>query len=206
MDLPPNAYLLHILAHTATMFAAQTTRIFAPAHLQFRAFRPLTVRTMAAKVGDKLPKVTLYENAPDNKVELHDVYAGKKGILVGVPGAFTPGCSKTHLPGYVNDYEKLKDAGAEVIVVTAVNDPFVTGAWGESAGANGKVRILADPHGELAKGLGLELEAAAIFGTNRSKRYSAVIQDNEIKALNVEPDGTGTTCSLSNVIIDQLKA
>jgi peroxiredoxin len=57
--------------------------------------------------------------------------------------------------------------------------------------ARSQVQLLADPHGELARGLGLELEAKAMLGTNRSKRYSAVIQDNEIKALNVEPDGSG---------------
>ncbi len=56
---------------------------------------------------------------PSAQVELTDVFAGKKGVLFGVPGAFTPGCSKTHLPGYINDYEKLKDAGAEIVVCTA---------------------------------------------------------------------------------------
>jgi len=161
---------------------------------------------MAAKVGDSIPAVTLYEGSPGNEVKLQDVFKGKKGILFGVPGAFTPGCSKTHLPGYINDYEKLKAAGAEVVVCTAVNDAFVTGAWGEAAGADGKVRILADPHGELAKGLGVVLEKAEVFGQNRSKRYSAVIEDNKIKNLNVEEDGTGLSCSLSNVVLDQLKA
>mmetsp|Transcript_440 Transcript_440/g.1313 ORF Transcript_440/g.1313 Transcript_440/m.1313 type:complete len:197 (+) Transcript_440:38-628(+) len=163
-------------------------------------------RAMAAKVGDSIPAVTLYEGSPGNEVKLQDVFKGKKGILFGVPGAFTPGCSKTHLPGYINDYEKLKAAGAEVVVCTAVNDAFVTGAWGEAAGADGKVRILADPHGELAKGLGVVLEKAEVFGQNRSKRYSAVIEDNKIKNLNVEEDGTGLSCSLSNVVLDQLKA
>lgn len=55
-------------------------------------------------------------------------------------GAFTPGCSKTHLPGYVADYEKLTKAGAEVIACVTVNDAFVTAAWGEANGADGKVR------------------------------------------------------------------
>lgn len=70
-------------------------------------------------MGDSIPAVTLYEGSPGNEVKLQDVFKGKKGILFGVPGAFTPGCSKTHLPGYINDYEKLKAAGAEVVVCTA---------------------------------------------------------------------------------------
>ena len=94
------------------------------------------------QAGDSLPEVTLDElvDGEIKKVQLSDLFKGKKGILFGVPGAFTPGCSKTHLPGYVADYDKLKDAGAEVIVCVSVNDPFVMGAWGDAHGADGKVR------------------------------------------------------------------
>ena len=90
------------------------------------------------QAGDALPDVTLFENSPGEKVNLRDLFAGKKGILFGVPGAFTPGCSKTHLPGYVENYDKLKAAGAEVVACVAVNDPFAMAAWGEVHGAGGK--------------------------------------------------------------------
>ncbi|KAL3149945.1 hypothetical protein ABBQ38_013306 [Trebouxia sp. C0009 RCD-2024] len=160
-----------------------------------------------AKEGSPLPQVELQEGAPDNNVKLTDIFKGKKGILFGVPGAFTPGCSKTHLPGYVNDYAKLSEAGAQVIVCVSVNDAFVMEAWGKQTGAEAKgIRMLADTHGELAKALGLELDMAKALGMNRMKRFSAVIEDNKIKSLNVEPDGKGTTCSLSNAIMSQLKA
>ncbi|KAK2076404.1 hypothetical protein QBZ16_000929 [Prototheca wickerhamii] len=157
-------------------------------------------------VGDQLPDVqlaTLGAEGP-TKVPLRSLFEGKKGVLVGVPGAFTPGCTKTHLPGYVADYQKLKDAGAEVVAVLTVNDPFVAKAWADSAGAEGKVQVLADPAGEATKALGTEWDATAILGTVRSARFSAVIEDNVVKTFNLE-DGGAMTCSLSNQIIAQLK-
>ena len=75
-----------------------------------------------------------------SQVRIAELFAGKKGVLFGVPGAFTPGCSKTHLPGYVADAEALRSAGAEVVVCVSVNDTFVMGAWGDAHGAAGKVR------------------------------------------------------------------
>ena len=118
-----------------------------------------------AQQGTPLPEIELQEGAPDKNVKLTDIFKGKKGILFGVPGAFTPGCSKvprdaaafdeywtcfaaacdsliclqTHLPGYVNDYSKLSEAGAQVIACVAVNDAFVMKAWGEQSGAEAKV-------------------------------------------------------------------
>eukprot|EP00891_Asterochloris_glomerata_P005704 jgi/Astpho2/5704/Aster-02941 len=161
---------------------------------------------MTAKVGDALPDATLFEGDPNTKVKIRDLFKGKKGILFGVPGAFTPGCSKTHLPGYVSDSEKFKKLGVEVVVCVAVNDAFVMGAWGEANHASGKVRMLADTQMELTKGLGLTLDAEGMLGTKRCKRFSAVIVDNTIKSLNTEADGTGLTCSLSNEIVKQLES
>lgn len=144
------------------------------------------------------------EGAP-TKVSLRSLFEGKKGILVGVPGAFTPGCTKTHLPGYVADYQKIKDAGADIVVLITVNDPFVAKAWADAAGAEGKVLVLADPAAVATKALGTEWAASeAILGSLRSARYSAIVNDNVVKVFNLE-DGGGLTCSLSNQIIGQLK-
>ncbi|KAK9820372.1 hypothetical protein WJX72_009593 [[Myrmecia] bisecta] len=160
---------------------------------------------MAPKAGDSLPDVTLQEGDPSNNVKLRDLFAGKKGILFGVPGAFTPGCTKTHLPGYVTDHDKFRAAGAEVIACVAVNDAFVMDAWGKSANADGKVRMLADPFLELTKALDVVLDAEAKLGTKRCKRFSAVIKDNVITHINVEPDGGGLSCSLASPTLAQLK-
>mmetsp|Transcript_21418 Transcript_21418/g.36537 ORF Transcript_21418/g.36537 Transcript_21418/m.36537 type:complete len:159 (+) Transcript_21418:125-601(+) len=157
---------------------------------------------MAPQVGDKLPEVILYEGVPDAKVKLTDLFAGKKGILFGLPGAYTPGCSKTHLPGYVADFDKFKAAGADVIVCVATNDPFVMSAWGEAHAVGNKVRMLSDMDAKLTDAFGIALN---ILGSKRMSRFSAVISDNEIKAWNGE-EGGAMSCSLSNPTLAQLKA
>jgi len=135
-----------------------------------------------------------------------DIFRGKKVILFGVPGAFTPGCTKTHLPGYIADAHKYREKGVDEIVCITVNDAFVAGAWAESLGAAGKVRVLADPNGELTKHLGLELDLTGPFGRGglRTKRFSAIVVNGEITVINVEPDNTGLTCSLSPSLLKQL--
>ncbi|KAM4617134.1 peroxiredoxin-5, mitochondrial [Discoglossus pictus] len=166
-----------------------------------------SVRAMSIKVGDALPDVQVYEGGPGNKTSVRDVFSGKKGILFGVPGAFTPGCSKTHLPGYVEKAGELKSRGVEVVACIAVNDVFVMDEWGKAHGADMKVRMLADPTGAFAKAAGLLLdkkELLDLFGTQRSKRFSLVIEAGKVKAINVEDDGTGLTCSLAGNILSQL--
>ncbi|PSN50354.1 Peroxiredoxin-5 [Blattella germanica] len=147
------------------------------------------------KVGDKVPGVELYENNPTTKVNLAELTKGKKAVIFAVPGAFTPGCSKTHLPGYVSRAEELKKKGVEEIICVSVNDPFVMEAWGKEQKAEGKVRMLADPNATFTKACDLSTDLPPLGGI-RSKRYSMVVVDGIIKSLNVEPDGTGLTCSL----------
>ena len=152
-------------------------------------------------VGETFPKgLKLYENKPDGVVNVDDLLAGKKVILFGVPGAFTPGCSKTHLPGYIADSEKFKSKGVDEIVCVSVNDPFVMAAWGEQHHAAEKgVRMLADTKAEFVKSLGLGLDLTDALGGVRSKRFSIVVDNGVIKQVNVEPenDPTGLTCSLA---------
>jgi len=152
-------------------------------------------------VGDKVPSIDLFEDNPGNKVNLAELCAGKKVVVFGVPGAFTPGCSKTHLPGYVSKAEELKGKGVQEIVCVAVNDPFVMEAWGENQQAKGKVRLLADTCGELTKALDLELDLSAVLGNVRCKRFSMLVDDGTVSKVNVEPDGTGLTCSLAENLI-----
>jgi len=124
--------------------------------------------------------------------------------VFGVPGAFTPGCSATHLPGYVKHADALKAAGAAAVVCVSVNDPFVMAAWGKAHGADGKVRMLADTNAAFVKACGLDLDLSAALGSVRSKRFSALVVDGVVKALNVEPDNTGLTCSLAEGAVKML--
>merc|ERR1712221_31944 len=96
-----------------------------------RQFHPSLASNMPINVGDKIPSVDLFEDSPANKVNTSELTAEGKVVIFGVPGAFTPGCSKTHLPGYVEDAEKLKAKGIKDIICVSVNDPFVMGAWGK---------------------------------------------------------------------------
>ncbi|KAM8939812.1 peroxiredoxin-5, mitochondrial [Pelodytes ibericus] len=164
-------------------------------------------RAMSIKVGDSLPDVQVFEGGPGSKTSVKDVFSTKKGILFGVPGAFTPGCSKTHLPGYVEQAADLKSRGVEVVACIAVNDVFVMSEWGKAHGAEGKVRMLADPTGAFAKAAGLLLEKeelSSLFGNQRCQRFSMVIDNGKVKAINIEGDGTGLTCSLAGNILSQL--
>lgn len=180
------------------------TRLSKIASTLTRGFRSTAFVAMPIKVGDKLPSVQVMEGTPNGKVNIAELFAGKKGVLFAVPGAFTPGCSKTHLPGYVDDFDKFKAKGVEVLACVSVNDPFVMAAWGEAHKCEGKIRMLADTAGEFTKAVDLELDATPFLGNVRSKRYSMLIEDGVVKQLQLEPDGTGLSCSLANNLLSLL--
>lgn len=158
-------------------------------------------------VGDSLPSIDLYEGSSDSitdpgkVVNLVDVCKNKKVVVFGVPGAFTPGCSKTHLPGYIERANTLKAKGIKEIICVSVNDPFVMNAWGKIKKADGKVRMLADPCGALAKALDIEMTTIVpVLGGIRYKRFSMVAVNGKVTQINIEEDGTGLTCSLASVL------
>lgn len=157
------------------------------------------------KEGDKFPDAELLEGNPPAKVKLSELLnKASKAIVFGVPGAFTPGCSKQHLPGYVNDFEELKKKGVDLIVCVSVNDGFVMHAWGENQNAIGKVRMLADPNADLAKALGLD-KAIPVLGGVRCRRFSALVEKGTIKHILPEPEGAaGMKCSTSNHMLSLL--
>ncbi|XP_069327759.1 peroxiredoxin-5, mitochondrial isoform X2 [Eulemur rufifrons] len=113
---------------------------------------------------------------------------------------------KTHLPGFVEQAEALKAKGVQVVACLSVNDVFVTGEWGRAHKTEGKVRLLADPTGAFGKETDLLLDDSlvSLFGNRRLKRFSMVVEDGVVKTLNVEPDGTGLTCSLAPNVMSQL--
>ncbi|MBA2919424.1 redoxin family protein [Sphingomonas sp. MAH-20] len=146
---------------------------------------------MTIKVGDRLPSATLIkvtENGPD-AVQTDDYFAGRKIALFCVPGAFTPTCSARHLPSFLNKIDELTAKGIDEVACTAVNDAFVMGAWAKQAGADGKVTMLADGNGAFAKALGLDADFGKFGMGTRSQRYSMVVDDGVVKALNVEQPG-----------------
>ena len=150
------------------------------------------------KVGDTLPAVALTEfvevegngcSIGPNPVELPAALAGKTIALFAVPGAFTPTCSVSHLPGYIQQADAFKAAGVDEIWCVAVNDAFVMGAWGREQKAGGKVRMIADGDAALAKALGLTLDLNGKGLGLRSNRYSMLVKDGKVVTLNVEGPG-----------------
>ncbi|KAE9966892.1 hypothetical protein EG328_008540 [Venturia inaequalis] len=146
------------------------------------------------KAGDSIPNISLTEKAPDNKVDLQKELASGKGLIIGVPAAFSPTCSDSHIPDYIS-HAKLKDAGK--VFVVSVNDAFVMNAWAKSLDADKKsgIRFLADASGDFVRALDLEFPAAPMLGTNRSKRFAAVTQDGKFVSIHVEPDSIGHDAS-----------
>lgn len=170
-----------------------------------RCFVSSTAFNAPIKPGDKLPSVPVFEITPANSVNLAELFAGvKKGVIFAVPGAFTPGCSKTHLPGFVENAAALKAKGVDLIACVSVNDPFVMDAWGQAHKATGKIRMFADPAGTFTKAVDMQLDLSKALGNIRSKRYSLVVENGVVKKVNVEPDGTGLTCSVAPELLKQV--
>ena len=142
---------------------------------------------MAIKVGDALPNTTfrvMTSEGPKPK-PAEEVFKGRKVVLFAVPGAFTPTCSKNHLPGFVKNAAAIQAKGIDAIAVTAVNDPFVMDAWKKAAGSD-DIEFLADGSADFAKAVGLELDASAGGLGMRSKRYCMVVDDGVVKSLAIE--------------------
>jgi glutaredoxin/glutathione-dependent peroxiredoxin len=149
-------------------------------------------------VGHKLPATTLMEyvevagegcSIGPNPVEVAQATAGKTIALFALPGAYTPTCSARHVPGYLEHHEALKAAGVDEIWCVSVNDAFVMGAWARELQTAGKVRMLADGSADFAKATGLTLDLTARGMGLRSNRYSMLVKDGVVVALNVEGPG-----------------
>jgi peroxiredoxin (alkyl hydroperoxide reductase subunit C) len=149
-------------------------------------------------VGEKLPNATLYEFINEetegcalgpNAFEVEKLAAGKKIVIFGLPGAYTPTCSAKHVPGYVEHYDAIKAKGVDEIWCISVNDAFVMGAWGRDQKVGKKIRMLGDGSGEFTKKLGLELDLSARGLGVRSDRYAMIVEDGVVKSLDREAPG-----------------
>jgi glutaredoxin/glutathione-dependent peroxiredoxin len=145
---------------------------------------------MTIKIGDKVPSVTLRQLTPDGvkDVTTDELFAGKKVALFAVPGAFTRTCSQRHLPSYVGNAAALKSKGVDQICCLAVNDAFVMGAWGKEHQAD-QITMLGDGNADFTKSVGLELDRIREGMGVRSQRYSMLVENGVITALNVEKPG-----------------
>ncbi len=146
---------------------------------------------MTIQVGEKIPSVSLQIMGAEGpqKVTTDELFSGKKVVMMAVPGAFTPGCSMTHLPGFVVKVDEIKAKGVDSVICTSVNDVFVMHAWGKDQNAE-HLTMLADGNGALASALGLSMDASGFeMGPLRSQRYAMIVNDGVVELLNIDTKG-----------------
>ena len=153
---------------------------------------------MTIKVGDKLPDGELQEfievetagcSLGPNTFNVADLTKGRKVVIFGLPGAFTPTCSAQHVPSYVANIDNLKAKGVDDVICMSVNDAFVMGAWARDQKSVGKVRMMGDGSATYTKALGLELDLVAKGLGVRCQRFSMLVDDGVVKTLNIEAPG-----------------
>ncbi|MEQ8407440.1 MAG: peroxiredoxin [Gammaproteobacteria bacterium] len=159
---------------------------------------------MTIQVGDKLPATTFKFMGKEGPEDLSSdaIFNGKKVVLFAVPGAFTPGCSITHLPGFVVKADEIKAKGVDTIACMAVNDAFVMGAWGEAQNAE-EILMLADGNAEFTKLIGLEMDGSGFGMGTRSQRFAIIVEDGVVKYLGIEAPGE-IKVSSADAILEQL--
>jgi peroxiredoxin len=140
------------------------------------------------QVGGKIPSVTLkvMQDGNMNDITTDAIFSGKKVVLFAVPGAFTPTCSRAHLPGFIENAEAIRAKGVDTIACISVNDAFVMDAWGKDKGAGDGVLMLADGNADFARAVGLDFDGSGIGFGIRSQRYALVAEDGVVTALAVE--------------------
>ena len=146
---------------------------------------------MPLAVGDRLPPATFLEMTDDGPRELRAaaLFAGRRVVLVAMPGAFTPTCDGAHLPSFVRTAARFAEAGIDAILCVAVNDVHVMRRWGAESGATAAgIRMLSDAAGDFTRAVGMAFDAPAVGFFGRSRRYAAVVEDGVVTVLNVEAE------------------
>jgi len=160
---------------------------------------------MALTTGDRIPELELHVPGADgmpSPVDTAELLGKGRVVLFGLPGAFTPGCSQVHLPGFIEKADALTAKGIDTVVCTSVNDAFVMGAWAEAQQA-GDIVMLADGNGTFAAAMGLEMDGTGFGLGTRSKRYAAVIEEGVITRLDIDEDG-GVAASSCEAVLEHL--
>jgi glutaredoxin/glutathione-dependent peroxiredoxin len=161
---------------------------------------------MSIAIGDRLPDVTfrvMTETGPQPR-STSDVFSGKTMVLFGVPGAFTPTCHKTHLPGFLKEAEAFKAKGVAGIAVVAVNDPFVMEVWARETGGAGVISFLSDGNAEFAKATGLDIDLSVAGLGIRCRRFAMLVEDGVVKQINIEDSPGKAEISAASALICQL--
>ena len=144
---------------------------------------------MTISINDKFPtqEIRVLVDGEIKNISSDEYFSGKKIVLVGVPGAFTPTCHLTHLPGYIENIQNFKDKNYSVIFI-AVNDPFVMQSWSEASNAS-DIDMLADGNCDLTNELGLTMDGSGFGLGNRCKRFAMIVDDGIVQSIDIEEPG-----------------
>ena len=159
---------------------------------------------MSIHAGEQMPSGAfgvMTDSGPGG-LSTDDLFAGKKVVLVSVPGAFTPTCSMNHLPGFVDQADALRAKGVDTIACMAVNDVFVMDAWGKDRGVGEDVVMLADGNGDYARALGLELDGSGFGMGMRGQRFAIVVDDGVATHVAVEEPGQFEVSKAEAILAD----
>ena len=161
---------------------------------------------MSISVGEKLPEATFLTMTAEGPTQMStaDVFDGRKVVLFAVPGAFTPTCHMTHLPGFVTHAAELKSKGVDTIACVSVNDVFVMNAWADQTGSRDILTFLADGSADFTRAIGMELDASAVGLGIRSQRYAMLVDDGVVKVMNVEEVASTAEASSAEKILAAL--
>ena len=144
---------------------------------------------MTISINDKFPtqEIRVLVDGEIKNISSDEYFSGKKIVLVGVPGAFTPTCHLTHLPGYIENIQNFKDKNYSVVFI-AVNDPFVMQSWSEASNAI-DIDMLADGNCDLTNELGLTMDGSGFGLGNRCKRFAMIVDDGIVQSIDIEEPG-----------------
>ncbi len=164
---------------------------------------------MSIQIGDKIPSVVLKHMGSDGPIDVRDISteelcSGKKVVVFGVPGAYTPVCSAEHLPGFVEKAAALRNKGVDSVVCVSGNDPFVMQAWAEAQNSGDNILMLSDHKGEFTAAMGLTLDLGDFGLGNRSERYSMIVDDGTVTALYVEESILACDVSSGDALLTEL--
>jgi glutaredoxin/glutathione-dependent peroxiredoxin len=146
---------------------------------------------MPIEPGHRIPSVTLELATAEGgrEVDPVELFAGKNVVLFSLPGAFTPTCSRKHLPGYVAQYDELRAKGVDLIACLSVNDAWVMQAWADANQVGEKIAMLADGNAAFTRALGIENDYSTSHMGVRARRGLIRISNNVVQSVDLEQPG-----------------
>ena len=161
---------------------------------------------MTLSVGDRVPEAILFvpSDSGPQQMSTAEMFSGKKIVLVGMPGAFTPTCHRSHLPGFVENRDAILEKGVDEIVVLSTNDAHVLGAWAEASGAKDRIKFVSDGNADFVKAAGLANDSSARGMGIRSKRFAMIVEDGVVTSIAVENAPGQPTVSAAAQILEKL--